>query len=239
MNTNKTILITGASKNLGKHLRDYYQKKNFNVISVSKNPYNTKDKKNYFCDLSDSKKTKIFFSKVKKKFKKIDYIISCAGASKRTYKKNESILDWNFAFNNNFYCFTNLLECYLDAFKMEPTKIVVISSIVSTKITKAPITYSVAKSALNFYAKIKAKQLAKFDIRINVLLPGNILMKDNNWSKKIKNNSKKVREYIKENVPLNRFCDPDQISLICDYLFSKAGDNITGSMFTIDGGETL
>ena len=239
MNTNKTILITGASKNLGKHLKEYYQKKNFNVISVSKNPYRTKNKNSYFCDLSNSKKTKIFFSKIKKKIKKIDFIISCSGSSKRTYKYNESVSDWKFAFNNNFYCFTNLLECYLDEFKKKPTKIVVISSIASTKITKAPITYSVAKSALNFYAKIKAKQLAEFNIRINILLPGNILMKGNNWSKKIKKNSKKVKDYIKENVPLNKFCDPDQISLICDYLFSKAGDNITGSMFTIDGGETL
>ena len=50
---------------------------------------------------------------------------------------------------------------------------------------------------------------------------------------------KHYKDYIKENVPLNKFCDPDQISSICDYLFSKAGDNITGSMFTIDGGETL
>ena len=60
MSTNKTILITGASKNLGKHLKEYYQKKNFNVISVSKNPYRTKNKNSYFCDLIIQKKQNFF-----------------------------------------------------------------------------------------------------------------------------------------------------------------------------------
>jgi len=120
-----------------------------------------------------------------------------------------------------------------------PTKIIVISTIASIKITKAPITYSVAKSALNYYVQFKAKQLAKNDVKINIILPGNILMEKNNWAQKIKRNNVKIKKYIKENVPLNRFCSPEQVSGICDYLFSKAGDNITGSKFIIDGGESL
>jgi NAD(P)-dependent dehydrogenase (short-subunit alcohol dehydrogenase family) len=239
MNINKTILITGASKNLGAYLTKYYLNKNYCVLGVSKSSKSLINKNSYVCDLSNAKKTYSLFQKLKKKYKKIDAIISCAGNSKKSYKVSETIKDWNFAFDNNFYCFTNVLESYSAIYKNKSTKIIVISSIASAKITKAPITYSVAKSALNFYAKIKSKELAKFDITINTLLPGNILMKGNNWSKKIKKDSKKVKRYIKENVPLNKFCDPYQISLICDYLLSKAGDNITGSHFTIDGGESL
>ena len=132
-----------------------------------------------------------------------------------------------------------MLDSYLRVYKKKPTKIIIISSIASKKITKAPITYSVAKAALNFYAQIKAKNLAKFNIKINTLIPGNIMMQNNNWSKAYKKNPSKVNKYIKENVPLNKFCRPQQIADICDYLFSSSGDNITGSEFTIDGGETL
>lgn len=239
VNTNKTILITGASKNLGQYLEKYYLNKNFNVLSVSKTSKSSLNKNSYLCDLSNHENTNALFKRLKKKYDKIDFIISCAGNSKKTYKINEKINDWKFSFDNNFYCFVNILDAYSKIYKNKSTKIVAISSIASAKITKAPITYSVAKSALNFYAKIKAKQLAKFNIRINILLPGNILMKGNNWSKKIKKNTEKVKKYIKENVPLNKFCDPNQISLMCDYLLSKAGDNITGSQFTIDGGESL
>ena len=86
---------------------------------------------------------------------------------------------------------------------------------------------------------MKAKDLAKYNININILLPGNILMKNNNWSKKLKANKTKVKKYIKENVPLNAFCRPQQIAEMCDYLFSVSGNNITGSKFVIDGGESL
>lgn len=239
MNTNKTILITGGSKNLGKYLTQYYLNQNYNVISISKRSKLKINYNSYVCDLSKENLTHRLFIILKKKFKKIDFIISCAGNSKKTFKISESKKDWKSAFDNNFYSFVNILNSYLRIYKSRETKIVVISSIASKKITKAPITYSVAKSALNFFTKIKAKELAKFNIKINLLLPGNILMKGNNWSKKIKKNSKMVKRYIKQNVPLNRFCTPLQISKVCDYLFSEAGDNITGSEFILDGGESL
>ena len=127
----------------------------------------------------------------------------------------------------------------MDIYKKKSTKIIVISSIASNKITKAPITYSVAKSALNFYARIKAKELAKNKIKINILLPGNILMENNNWSKKLKANQNKVKKYIKKNVPLNVFCNPGQIAEMCNYLSGDSGTSITGSKFIIDGGESL
>ena len=239
MNINKTVLITGASKNLGNYLTKFFLEKKFNVIGVTKKSKSYINKNTFLCDLSNSTKTSTLFKKIKKKYRSIDLMISCAGASKKTFKVDETIKDWNFAFNNNFFCFTNLLDSYLKIYKKKPTKIVVISSIASNKITKAPITYSVAKSALNFYAQIKAKALAKYNIKINILLPGNILMKNNNWSKKLNINKSKVKKYIKENVPLNDFCKPQQIAEMCDYLLSESGNNITGSKFIIDGGESL
>ena len=239
MNINKTILITGSSRNLGNYLVNYYLKKKFNVIGVSKHNKLNILSNSYICDLSSATRVNVLFRKLKKKFKKIDLIISCAGNSKKTYAVYESIDDWKSAFNNNFYSFINLIDAYTKIYKKNPTKIIAISSIASSKITKAPITYSVAKSALNFYAKIKAKELAKNNIKINILLPGNILMKNNNWAKKLKNNSNHTRKYINNNVPLNKFCTPEQISEMCDYLFGKSGDRITGSKFIIDAGESL
>lgn len=239
MVSNKVVLVTGGSRNLGKYIVNFFLKLNCKVISVSKNKKNNLGSDNYLCDLSDEKKTKSLFKKIKNKYKKIDLIISCAGSSKKTFRTIESQKDWSSALGNNFYCFTNLVENYCLIYKYKPTKIVAISSIAAGKITKAPITYSVAKSALNFYAQIKAKDLAKYKIKLNIIMPGNILMKNNNWDKKIKKDKLKIKNYIKSEVPLNKFCDPKEIADICNYLFSSSGDNITGSKFIIDGGESL
>ncbi len=239
MQLNKVILITGGSKNLGKYIVSYFLKLNYKVICVSKKTISNLQSDNYLCDLSNSKQSQNLFKKLKKKYKRIDLIISCAGSSKKTFKLNEKKKDWYVALNNNFFCFTNLIDSYCLIYNHKPTKIIAISSIASEKITNAPITYSVAKSALNFYTQIKAKKLAKYKIKLNVIMPGNILMENNNWSKKIKKDKVKIKKYIKTNVPLNKFCNPKQIAEICNYLFGSSGDNITGSKFIIDGGESL
>ena len=104
---------------------------------------------------------------------------------------------------------------------------------------KAPIEYSTTKSALNHYCQIKAKELAKFSIKLNIISPGNILNKNNNWFFKKKKNSKKIQNYIKKNVPLNSFCKPNQILSLCKLLISDDGNFFQGSNIVMDGGQIL
>ena len=56
---------------------------------------------------------------------------------------------------------TSSINCYSNFFKEKPVKFIVISSIAGLANINAPITYSVAKNALNFYCMISAKELAK------------------------------------------------------------------------------
>ena len=85
MNSYKTVLITGSSKNLGAYLTKYYLNKEFRVIGISKKSKSEVNKNTFLCDLSSEKKTLVLFKKLKKKYRKIDLIISCAGASKKTF----------------------------------------------------------------------------------------------------------------------------------------------------------
>ena len=104
---------------------------------------------------------------------------------------------------------------------------------------EAPIEYSVAKAALNYYCKIKSKQLIRYGIKLNIISPGNILMRNNNWAKKIKINKKEVMKYILKNVPAGKFISPDEIYEICKMLITKDKLNFFGFNFVIDGGQTL
>jgi len=236
----KNLLITGASKNLGKYLSEFFLQKDFNVIGVSKKSLPLKNKSNsYICDLSNYEKTLKLFKNLKKKYNKIDYVISCAGYSKKTYKNIPSKKDWDISLNNNFFSNVNLINCYDKFFLRNNSKLLIISSIVTKKITKAPVTYSVSKAALNYYVSIKSKELSEKKAMLNLLLPGNILMKGNNWSKKLKKNKTLTNSYIKKNVPLGRFISPIEIALYIEYYFNAEIKNLTGSEFVIDGGEVL
>ena len=231
----KNILICGASKNLGKYILEKFSKKN-NVIGISRSDVN---KKNYFkVDLNSKIQTKKILNKIKRIHKKLDAIIFCVGNSKKNYKNFANSDNFKEAFNYNFYSFVNLLDYYLETFKTKPTKIIVISSIAGLTNINAPISYSLTKNALNFYCKIQSKELAKKKIFINIISPGNILMENNNWSKKIKKDKNLVKKYIYNNVPSNKFCDPNEIYKICDLIVSN-DTNFVGSNIVVDGGQVL
>jgi NAD(P)-dependent dehydrogenase (short-subunit alcohol dehydrogenase family) len=235
----KNIIICGASKNLGAYISRKFSKDLYNVIKISSSL-----KKNIFlnvfrCDLGSASQTKRTLFNIKIKYKKIDGILFCVGNSKKMSKK-ELPKYFTQSLIVNFYTFVNLLNSYLDVYDNKKTNIVVISSIAGLKISSAPIEYSIAKSCLNFYTKYKAKELAKFNIKLNIVSPGNILMNNNNWFKKINKNKNKVYKYIRSNVPSKNFCNPDEIYEICKLLLdSKFGSNYIGSNIILDGGQVL
>ena len=236
----KNILVSGASRNLGKFIAEKFAKEGHNVFAISRSiPRSFKNIRNIKCDLLKIKQVNLSLKSIKTKFKKIDVMILCAGDSKKYYVTNEKNVDWQRSFSNNFYVCTNLIESYLKIFNYNKTKIIIFSSIAANKVTKAPITYSVAKAGLNFYAKYKAKELSRYNINLNVISPGNIIMKNNNWGKKLISNKKNVLNYIRQNVPLNTFCSPEEIFNLCKYLSTENNSAITGSNFIVDGGETL
>jgi len=231
----KKILICGASKNLGNYffnkLKNFYQIYLFSRNIIQHNDF-------IKTDLSKIKETNDAFKKLSIKISKIDTIIFCVGDSKKKYGKQATEKDFDSSFKSNFYSFINLLNSYIKYFKKKPVKIIVISSIAGLKNINAPITYSIAKNALNYYCTINAKELAKNKIFINIISPGNILMKGNNWDKKLKKNKRKILNYINKNVPNKKFCDPDDILNSCR-LIIEMKNSFVGSNIVIDGGQIL
>ena len=116
--------------------------------------------------------------------------------------------------------------------------IVCISSIAGVECTGAPVTYSVAKSAINSYVKNISKYLAKSGTRINAVAPGNIIFDDSIWKKKISENSNDVEDMLKREVAMGRFGTPEEISNLVVFLCSEKSSFITGSTFVADGGQT-
>ena len=230
----KKILIVGSSGNLGGYLFKELKKTNY-LISIERE----KNLNNFICkDLSNYNLNLETFKLIKKKNPKLDTIIICTGKSSKdlTVDIDKRFLN---SFKSNLLTVSNTIESYQKIYKNKSTKIIVISSIAALKVMEAPIEYSISKSALNHYCLIKAKELSKFAIRLNIISPGNILHKNNNWYLKKKANSQKINNYIKRNVPLNSFCKPDQILALCKLLLSEDGNFFQGSNIVMDGGQVL
>ena len=236
----KNILISGGSGSLGRYLIKKYSEKNYNIINLSRSKPKKLLKNEFFykCNLEYFNEVELSLVKIKEKFK-LDFLISCAGKSKKNYKN--FISDENFiqSFKDNFLSFSNLLESYQKIYKNKKIKIIVISSIAGSKFINAPINYSITKSALNHYSQIKAKELSKYKIQLNLISPGNILIRNNNWDLKLNKNKKKITQYLNKNVPLRIFIKPNEIYQMCEYILNKNIFSLTGSNLIIDGGQSL
>ncbi len=242
MHKKKTIFISASSSGIGYYLAKKYKSIGYNVIINGRNLSKLKkaskslDQCKYFLgDMTDKRKIKIIVKEIKKKYKYIDILICNLGNS--NFKKNND--NFEHALKYNFFPTINLIDYSKIFLKKGVSKIICISSICGVEyVDGAPIGYSIAKSALNFYIKLISKELAKKNITINGIVPGNIIFKGSTWDLKIKKNPKKTKMYIKKNVPMNTFGSPNDIFEVCRMISENASKFITGSLFKLDGGQT-
>ena len=175
---------------------------------------------------------------IQKKYKKIDILVCNVGSGSSVPPGNENYSEWLRMFNSNFYSSVNLIEA-LSKIISNNGSILCISSICALKVTGAPVTYSVAKSALNAFVKNIAPFFAKRDIRINAIALGNILHNNSVWKKKLNSDRANVLKFLKDNVSLQRLGKPEEVANFSAFILSPLAKFATGSIYTFDGGQVL
>jgi 3-oxoacyl-[acyl-carrier protein] reductase len=96
-----------------------------------------------------------------------------------------------------------------------------------------------AKAALIAATKHAALRLAKDGITANSVAPGSILFPGGSWERFTKTQTKDVvADFIKNNLPMERFGWPEPVGDLVAYLASERAGLITGACINIDGGQS-
>ena len=244
----KVALITGAGGGIGKATAQKFIEQGYFVIGQ----YNTNKKSiddfikqleaqgkaDYFfaikCDFNDHKQIENMLQTVNKSFKRIDVLVNNAGVGLYKLITQTSIDEWQKLFNVNVtsaYLVTNgILDGMINAKK---GKIVNVSSIWGAVGASMEVAYSSSKSALIGYTKALAKELAPSGICVNCVCPGVI---DTAMNSRF--NEQEIQE-LKDQTPLGRLGNVNEIAQLIYYLSSESADFITGQVITCDGGITL
>tara|TARA_Y200000002_G_scaffold125417_1_gene102962 strand:+ start:14004 stop:14750 length:747 start_codon:yes stop_codon:yes gene_type:complete len=241
----KVVLVTGASSGIGFGIAQTLSSYGCKVIinSKSKSKLNNASKKiqgsiPISADLSCNKQAKHFAHSIKEYTKNIDILVCNIGNSSSVVPGKESYQEWTKMFDSNFYTTTNIIENTKKMISKNTGSIVCISSICGIDyIDGAPITYSVAKAALNHYIKLSSRIFANDGIRINGVAPGNILFENSVWDKKLKKDKKAVTSLLNKNVAMKRLGTIDEISAVVAFLSSDKASFITGTIIPVDGGQ--
>tara|TARA_X000000950_G_C13905666_1_gene656719 strand:+ start:1907 stop:2662 length:756 start_codon:yes stop_codon:yes gene_type:complete len=242
----KKVFISGSSRGIGLSIAKRFLEEGAKVVINSRNADELKDVSsslnNCFAvagDLTETKEAKTVISKSVEILGGLDILICNVGSGSSVPPGEETYEEWLRIFDINFFSATNIIEASKKFLADSQGSIVCISSICGNEtIPGAPITYSVAKSALNAYVKSISLPLAKDKIRINSVSPGNIYFEDSVWSKKMEKSPDSVKSMLKQNVPLEKFGTPEDVANLVVWLSSDLSNFVTGSVMTTDGGQT-
>ena len=229
---NCNVVVTGASKGIGKSISEMYSKLGANVLGNSGTKFSKKKnikiiKANFLFD----NELDLFLKEIRK-LKKIDILINNVGInkiseiSKITDQSIDEIIKVNLVSTIKIS-----REVSKKMKKQKYGKIINISSIFGVVSKQKRSLYSSTKFALNGFTKAIALDLAEYNVQVNSICPGFV---KTDLTKKIL--GYKGMNKIKKEIPLRRLAEPSEIAKMITLITSNHFTYMTGENIALDGG---
>ena len=243
----KTAIVSGGSKGIGKAIALKYAEAGANVVICSRKKDNLNsaiaeakssglDIVGIECNTGDISSIQNVVDQTISQFEKVDILVNNAAANPYygpILKSEDS--HWEKIWDINVKGYFNFIKaCSPSMEQHKYGKIINIASIAAKTPMDGLGVYNISKAAVVMLTKVLAKEMATSNIQVNTLAPGLI---KTDFSKALWEDESVYNQIIKS-IPQGRMGEPEDISGMALYLASDASDYITGSMFTVDGGLT-
>tara|TARA_B100000427_G_scaffold127869_1_gene106386 strand:- start:770 stop:1537 length:768 start_codon:yes stop_codon:yes gene_type:complete len=244
---NKTAVVTGAGKGLGRACAIALAEAGANLVIISRtqkdlNEVSKKIKKikskckSYVCDITNYNEIKKIISKQSK----IDILVNNAGNNIPEHFTKVKTKNMEYLVKINTIATFNLAQlCALKMIKSKSRKKIggaIINMSSQMGHVGGPIrsVYNMTKFGLEGLTKGMSIDLAKYNIRVNTVCPTFVVTPMT--SKFLK--SKKFKREVLGNIPLGRFAELSDVASATVFLASDAASMITGTSLLVDGGWT-
>ena len=244
---NKTAIVTGAGKGLGRACAIALAEAGANLIIISRTKKDLDEVskvikklrskcKSYVCDITNYNEIKDIINKQAK----IDILVNNAGNNIPEHFTKVKTKNMEYLVKINTVATFNLAQlCALKMIKAKNRKKIggsIINMSSQMGHVGGPIrsVYNMNKWGLEGLTKGMSLDLAKYNIRVNTVCPTFVVTP---MTKKFLKNKKFKRETL-NNIPLGRFAELSEVASSVVFLASDAASMITGTSLLVDGGWT-
>jgi len=241
MLNDKTVLVTGASRGIGKAITEVFAQNGATVYANARREgsleglfHETANMRGkvipvYF-DVTDADAAKQTFQKIKKESGKLDCLVNNAGIMKDALIGMIDKKTTHEVFETNVFAVMELMQLAARLMtKQNNGSIINIASIVGVNGNKGQLVYSASKAAVIALTKTASKELTPKNIRVNAVAPGMI---DTEMFRSI--GEERVAERI-ENIGMGRLGTPEDVANVCLFLASDLSEYVTGQVLGVDG----
>ncbi len=237
MKMNKTVIITGSSRGIGKATALEFAKSQYNVVIT----YNTHEEEALFLfneiskytradivklDLGNFEEVKKTAEKLSSMYPTIDVLVNNAGISGRdlfTEQEDDELCRMVNVNLTGTMLFTK--EILKKMLRTESGSIVNVSSIWGRVGGSMEVVYSASKAGIIGFTKALSKEVAPMGIRVNAVAPGAI---DTEMLTEVE------RVGLDDSIPLGRLGRPEEVAKSIKFLAESSF--ITGEILSVDGG---
>lgn len=239
----KVVLVTGGSRGIGRQVAIQLAKEGYRLlINYNKSQKEAQEtcrflrKEGYQVeifktDVSKQDQVKAMFDFCMDRFGSIDVLVNNSGISYEGLITDMDEEDWDRIIDTNL---KSVFLCSKEALKHmisnHSGKIINISSMWGQVGASCEVAYSASKAGMIGFTKALAKEVGPSGINVNAIAPG-VIMTD-----MMKDFDQSDIDYLKDETPLMRLGQPEDIANLVSFLVSDKADFITGQVLASNGG---